>query len=143
VSIAAAPGRQVEMRFRLQLEDGTEVEATAEGETFVFEMGDGTLDAGLEARLEGLTPGRKATFRLAPGEAFGDPDPAAVHPMARDEFPADMELAPGAVVGFTTPAGDEVAGTVMELLGQTVVMDFNHPLAGRALVFQVEILAVT
>lgn len=137
-----APGRRLTLHFRLALADGTEVESTTQGEPLTVVLGDGTLDPGLEARLCDLAPGARATFHLAPGDAFGDPDPGNVHPMARSEFPADMALVPGAVVGFTTPGGDELAGTVMELLGDTVVMDFNHPLAGRELMFEVELIAV-
>lgn len=141
MSAGVAPGRRVVLHLSLALRDGSEVESTFGGEPLDFELGDGTLDRGLEARLEGLAPGQHATFHLEPGEAFGDPDPAAVQPMPRGEFPADMDLAPGTVVGFTTPRGDELAGTVMEVTDNTVVMDFNHPLAGISLVLTVEVLS--
>ncbi len=62
--------------------------------------------------------------------------------MLRDEFPPEMGLEPGMVVGFTLPSGEEVAGTVLEVMEHEVTVDFSHPLAGRDLVWEVEILEV-
>ena len=62
--------------------------------------------------------------------------------MPRSEFPADMPLEPGLIVGFTTPSGEEVPGAIQEIKGDDVVVDFNHPLAGHEVIFDVEILEV-
>ena len=131
------------MHFTLSLADGTLVDSSQDGEPLSFALGDGTLDAGLEALLLGLHAGDRAQFNLAPGQAFGDPDPGNVHPMPRGEFPPEMALAEGAVVEFTTPGGEAVAGTVLAIGDDSITMDFSHPLAGRQLSFQVEIIAVT
>ncbi len=135
-------GARVGLRYRLTLADGTRVDESGEGEPLSFSVGDGTLEQGLEARLLGLRAGARATFYLAPGEAFGFADPEAVHRMPREDFPPDMVIAPGAVVSFAAPSGLEVAGTVVEVAEQEVKVDFSHPLAGRALVFEVEVLEV-
>ncbi len=139
---AIADASEVLMHFSLLLVDGTVVDSSREVEPLSFVLGDGTLEAGLEALLHGLHAGDRAQFNLAPGQAFGLPDPASVHQMSRAEFPADLSLQAGAVVEFTTPRGDSVPGTVIKLDGDSVTVDFNHPLAGRDLRFEVEILSV-
>jgi FKBP-type peptidyl-prolyl cis-trans isomerase SlpA len=62
--------------------------------------------------------------------------------LSRTEFPADMLLAPGQIIGFTGQNGEELAGAVLEVGQDQVKVDFNHPLAGREIVFDVHILAV-
>ncbi len=136
-------GARVVLRYRLTLADGTLVDESGEGEPLAYTVGDGTLEQGLEVRLLGLRAGARATFYLAPGEAFGFADPEAVHGMPRQDFPPDMAIAPGAVVSFAAPSGLQVAGTVLEVGEEEVRVDFSHPLAGRALVFEVEVVAVT
>jgi FKBP-type peptidyl-prolyl cis-trans isomerase SlpA len=132
----------VVLHYSLSLADGTPVDTTRGGDPLAFVVGDGTLDVGLEARLHGLAAGDRATLFLAAGEAFGVRDPTAVHVLPRAEFPPAMTLEPGTVVGFTAPSGLEVAGTVLSADEVGVRVDFSHPLAGRALVFEVEVLAV-
>ncbi len=135
-------GSEVLMHFTLALADGTVVDGSEQGGPLRFVAGDGTLETGLEELLYGMRAGDKACFNLAPGQAFGEPDPTNVHSMPRSEFPADMALQEGAVVEFTTPGGAAVPGTVLELAEDSVMVDFNHPLAGRQLTFEVEILEV-
>jgi FKBP-type peptidyl-prolyl cis-trans isomerase SlpA len=135
-------GARVVLRYRLSLADGTLVDASEEGDPLVLTVGDGTLEEGLEALLLGLGAGARATFHLAPGQAFGLPDPEAVHLLPRADFPEGMALEAGTVVAFTAPSGLEVAGTVLEAGEGGVRVDFSHPLAGRSLVFEVEVLEV-
>jgi FKBP-type peptidyl-prolyl cis-trans isomerase SlpA len=139
---AIARGSRILMHYRLHLADGTPVDASTPGEPLPFVLGDGSLDAGLEQFLLGMRAGERAVLLVRPGEAFGRRDPGNLHPIPRAEFPAGMALAEGTVVGFATPAGLEVPGTVVEPGPEAVLVDFNHPLAGRALRFEVEILAV-
>jgi FKBP-type peptidyl-prolyl cis-trans isomerase SlpA len=140
---AIAHGSTVRMHYTLALENGTVVDGTAEDEPLRFTMGDGTLVEGLELALFGLKAGDRQTLRLDPREAFGPRDATNVHALPRAEFPAEMPLEPGLIVGFTTPAGDEVPGTVLEVDEQEVLVDFNHPLAGHEITFDVHILEVT
>jgi FKBP-type peptidyl-prolyl cis-trans isomerase SlpA len=105
-------------------------------------MGAGDLEEGLEVALIGLQPGDRQTVKLSPDEAFGYPSPAAIYDVPRDDFPPDMELAPGVIVSFVTPAGDELPGTVKNVTEETVTVDFNHPLAGHEITYSVEIVDV-
>lgn len=138
---AIGPGSRVTLRYRLSLDDGSEVDASGD-EPLTFTIGDATLAPGLEEALFGLRPGSEEWIVLAPGEAFGLPEPDLLHRLPRADFPEEMSLEEGAVILFTTPSGEEIAGTVTALEEREVAVDFNHPLAGRALLFEVEILAV-
>ena len=136
------PQSRVVMHFSLTLEDGTIAESTFDSDPLEFVMGDGTLIGGLELALYGLKPGDRQRLTMQPQDAFGFPDPESVHVMPRSEFASDMELKPGLIIGFTTPSGEEVPGAVLEVRDDEVKVDFNHPLAGHELIFDVEILEV-
>jgi FKBP-type peptidyl-prolyl cis-trans isomerase SlpA len=132
----------IEIRFALSMANGTLVEQTEEGETLRFTLGDGTFLHKLEELLIGLEMGTTATFTLPPEQAFGHPDAANYQTLSRSDFPVDMPLQEGYVIGFQAPSGDEIPGKVERLEGETVVVDFNHPLAGQSVVFKATIVAI-
>jgi FKBP-type peptidyl-prolyl cis-trans isomerase SlpA len=132
----------VTLHLSLMLEDGTVAESTFDAEPLTFTMGDGTLVHGLELGLYGLRPGDSQRLTLYPEQAFGLRDPGKVHRLPRAEFGADIELEPGLIVGFETPEGEELPGAVLSLDADSVEVDFNHPLAGRNIIFDVEIIDV-
>jgi len=135
-------GSTVTLHLALTLEDGTVAESTFEDEPLTFTMGDGTLVHGLELALYGLRPGDTQRLALYPEQAFGPHDPERVHRLPRTGMPADIELTPGNLIVFDTPEGEEIAGTLLSLDQDTLEVDLNHPLAGRRLVFDVEIIDV-
>ena len=100
----------------------------------------------MEARLLGLAAGSEQSFSLAPGEAFGERDPALVHRVSRAvlaaEGDADGDYQPGDVVRFPAADGHSIAGVVRSVEADAVVFDFNHPLAGRPLTFDVKLIGV-
>ena len=95
----------------------------------------------LLAALE-VGSGEVQSFRIAPEQVFGYPDPANVHDLPRDDFPLEIPLEPGLVLSFAAPSGEEIPGTVLALDEARVQVDFNHPLAGHTLQFDVEVIAV-
>jgi len=137
-----SPGSTVTLHLSLTLEDGTVAESTFDDEPLTFTMGEGVLASGLELALYGLYPGDTQRIELAPEQTFGRRDPANIHRLARSVFPADMQIDPGVIVGFETPDGDEVGGAVLALDEESVEVDFNHPLAGHVISFDVEIIDV-
>ena len=142
VNYPISPESTVTLHLSLTLKDGTVAESTFDGEPLVFTMGDGSLVEGLELGLYGLRAGDRQRLELYPEQHFGLHDPAKVHQMPRSEFGVDITLEPGVIVGFDTPAGEELSGTVISLGEATVEVDFNHPLAGRTVTFDVEIIDV-
>ena len=135
-------GSTVNMHFALRLADGTVADSSFDEEPVSFVVGDGTLDKGLELALIGLKAGDQQKLTLMPGQAFGAREEAALQWVERDKFPPDIELEPGQIIGFSGQAGEDVAGAVIEIEPHRVRVDFNHPLAGREIEFEVEILSV-
>lgn len=135
-------GSRVSLHFSLRLADGMVAESSFDDEPLTFVLGDGSLDQALEYALLGLKPGDRQVLTLDPGQAFGSRDAEAIQWLATDQFPQGMQLDIGEVIGFSDPEGVEVAGIILEHDGQRVKVDFNHPLAGREIEFEVEILSV-
>ena len=135
-------GSTVTLHLSLVLEDGRVAESTFEGEPHTFTLGDGSLLRGLELALYGLRPGDTQRLVLHPEQAFGVRDPDRLHTMPRAAFADDIKLEPGLIIGFTDSGGEELPGTVLSFTDATVEVDFNHPLAGHAITFEVEIIDV-
>ncbi len=111
-------------------------------EPLLFEIGDGQLDPCLEKCVLEARLGELKTFLLISSEAFGDSLDDAFQVMQRSDFPTDMKLELDAAVEFNTPAGDAYVGCVDSIDGDAIRVDFNHPLAGADVSFQVKILDI-
>jgi FKBP-type peptidyl-prolyl cis-trans isomerase SlpA len=135
-------GSTVTLHLSLTLEDGTVAEETFSGEPHTFRMGDGSLVHGLELGLYGLKPGDTQRLRLDPEQAYGLRDPQQVHRLPRERFTDEIQPEPGLIIGFATPDGQEIPGAVLSVSDDSVEVDFNHPLAGHAITFDVEIIDV-
>ena len=136
-------GSSVLINYTLALENGTVVESTQGTDPLRLLLGDGTFIESLEAVLIGMKVGERQCLQLDPREAFGFPDETNVHMLTRDKFPEDMPLEKDLIVGFTTPSGEEIPGRIMEMPDDDlVIVDFNHPLAGHNVTFDVEVIAI-
>ena len=137
------PNCKVTLHFALRLADSGElVDSTFEKKPADLVIGDGNLPASFEATLIGLQAGDHQVRRIPPQDGFGQHNPSNVQKIARDQFDPSVELSEGLVVSFQDKANTELPGVVVEFNAQQVTVDFNHPLAGRELEFEVEILAV-
>lgn len=134
----------VELHFNLKLADGSIADSTrANGQPARLSMAEGMGCPGFERQLLGLTAGDKKTFTLPAGEALVLPDPDNYKTLARAQFPEQLSLEVGTIVEFEQPNGATLLATVRELDTDQVTVDFNHPLSGHDLTFEIEILAVT
>lgn len=132
---------QVTLHFALHLDDGNTVDSTFDKAPASFKVGDGNLLPGFENALFGLKAGDKRDLSVPPENAFGQPNPQNVQVMPRSQF-QDMELAEGLLVIFNDAANTELPGVVKAFDDQQVTVDFNHPLAGKTLRFEVQIIDV-
>jgi len=132
----------VTLHLSLTLEDGTVAEETFSGEPYTFRMGDGSLLHGLELGLYGLKPGDTQRLELTPEQTWGLRDPDNIQSLPRTQFTADTEPEPGLILGFATPDGTELPGAIVSVSDDSVEVDFNHPLAGHTITFDVEIIEV-
>ena len=135
-------GSQVTLHFALQLENGDVVDSTFDKTPASFAVGDGSLLPGFEKALFGLQAGEKGAFVIKPEDGFGAVNPNNRQQMPRDQFPEDIELVEGLMLSFADAQKAEMPGVVYEFDDKTVTIDFNHPLAGRDIVFEVEIINV-
>jgi FKBP-type peptidyl-prolyl cis-trans isomerase SlpA len=136
-----AEGARVTLHFQLCLADGREIDGTRDGAPATFVVGDGNLPEGFERALFGLEAGATERLEVPPEQGFGLSREENVLLMPVEKFDAGIDLEPGVVVAFSGPDGDR-PGVIRSLQGALVVVDFNHPLAGKCLILDVSILAV-
>ena len=137
------PNSAVTLHFEIQLKDGSIADSTHKmGKPAKLIIGDGSLSDNFESHLLGLASGDKRAVELSAEDAFGAPNPDNIHHLERSRFNNSDELEVGVIMGFAGPDGNEIPGIVTELVGDSVTVDFNHPLAGQDVIFDIEILAV-
>ncbi|HIE40541.1 MAG TPA: peptidylprolyl isomerase [Thiomicrorhabdus sp.] len=142
LTLVVKEGSEIDIEFQLSFLDGTMIEETPKGEVLHFSLGDGTFLPQLEEMLIGLEVGTTAKLTLSPERAFGHSDPSKIHWMDRKNFSDSMNLQEGFVIGFQTPSGEEVPGTIKSINEDQVEVDFNHPLADQTIVFETTIKAI-
>lgn len=133
----------VTLHFSLHLSSGEEVDSTFDKEPATFTIGDGNVLPGFEKVLLGLSVGDDMRTTVPAEEAFGAVNPANVQQLPRQAFTDEVTLSPGLVVSFADAAQHERPGVVMEWDDSTVTVDFNHPLAGKDIVFRAKIIEVS
>lgn len=139
--VRIGPNKEVTLHFALKLENGDVVDSTFDKQPATFKVGDGNLLPGFESALFGFKAGDKRTVQVLPEQGFGQPNPQNVQIMPRSQFQG-MELSDGLLVIFNDAANAEQPGVVKAFDDSQVTIDFNHPLAGKTLSFEVEIIAV-
>lgn len=128
----------------IKLADGSVADSTkVSGEPSWLIMGDGSFSQAFEANMLGAKIGETRSFELAAKDAFGDIQPDNIHFMEISEFPQDIKLEPGAIVAFQQPNGETLPGIIRQLEGGSVKVDFNHPLAGKNVIFEIEVKQIT
>ncbi len=134
---------EVVLHFDLKLEDGSAADSTrVYNKPAKMVMGDGSLTANFERCLLGLKKGDKKSVTLPPEDAFGMPNPDNIYFMDRTKFDATSELEVGMIMGFAQNDGNELPGLIRAIEGHSVTVDFNHPLSGQTVIFDVEIVDV-
>lgn len=139
----------VELVYQLKDEEGRVVEESGESDPMSYLHGYGEIPDGLERELDGVDVGTEMSVTLAPGEAFGDYDPEKLLPVPRDQFPADAEIVPGDSITITIADEDdpdaesgEVDTRVVEISPDAIVLDANHPYAGKRMTFDLRVVSV-
>lgn len=139
--IPIGPGTRVELNFSIKLENGERVDST-EGKAAVFEVGDGKLLPGFESALFGLKAGDSESTLIESERGFGLRSDDNIQILSRSRFPVNTELSEGLMFSFADPQSAELPGLISKIEGENITVDFNHPLAGRNLLFEVDIIKV-
>lgn len=134
-------GRVVSVHYTLRDEGGAMIESSDGREPLAYLHGYGQLIPGLEKALDGSSAGERKAVTVPPRDAYGDKDENAVIRASKDDFPTGLELAPGVEVQADTPDGP-ITFMVLAIEGNEAVLDANHPLAGKTLTFDVEVIDV-
>lgn len=133
-------GTSVTLHFSLALENGHIVDSNFEGNPATFSVGDGNLLPGFESSLLGLEVGDEREFIISPENAFGQHNAQNVQSVDRGNFDeSDLEI--GSILSFQNGDG-ELPGVIIALEENLVMVDFNHPLSGKNIVFQVKIVEI-
>lgn len=120
--------------------DGEVVDSTEGDEPLQFLQGHQNIIPGLERELAGMKVGDSKQVVVPAGEAYGEVDPDNVVDVPRSEFPAEIPLEPGTELEVKNADGEVLSATIAEVSGDTVKLDFNHPLAGKQLTFDVSVV---
>ncbi len=137
------PESKLTLHFEIRLQDGSIVDSNFEKSPVEMTLGDGNMLPGFEKHLLGMEVGNREIYQVNPEDAFGQPNSQNVQRFKRTDFGMDMVLEPGLVISFADAANGELPGVVKELDGDFVSVDFNHPLAGKTLIFEVEVLSIS
>ncbi len=131
------------LNYSIAMTNGTIIESSfEEDQPLQITMGNHELPEGMELALIGLRENEEQTLTLTPEQCFGERNEDNIHFMSASEFPEDMPPEPGLTFSFSTEDGEDIPGTVRATKDDQVEVDFNHPLAGHALIFRVEILGI-
>ena len=136
-------GLYVSVDYTGTLENG-EVFDSSEGRApLETQMGSGELISGFEKALMGMALNEKKTFTLEPDDAYGVRDDKLKHVFERSEMPAEMTPEVGQVIGLVAPDGRQFQAQIVEVSDEKVTVDMNHPLAGKSLTFQIEVVGIS
>jgi FKBP-type peptidyl-prolyl cis-trans isomerase SlyD len=138
-NLTVADGMVVSLDYTLRLDDGQVIDSSEGDEALQFLQGQGQIIPGLEQALYGMTVGEEKEVEVAPADGYGESDPDAYQMVPNDVFPADLELNEGLGLRMRNEAGEPVEAYVADIRPEGVLLDFNHPLAGKTLFFQVKI----
>lgn len=135
-------GKEITLAYTLSV-DGTLLE-TADAKTpFVYIHGKNQIVPGLEKNLTGLGIGDRKTVKVPPEEGYGPKDPKALQEVLKENLPPDVSPTVGTFLEARNREGDERLVKIVEVKEKSVVIDFNHPLAGKELEFQIEVLKIS
>ena len=139
----------VELSYQLKDEDGKVMEQADEDGPMSYLHGYGEIPSALEQRLDGVEVGCAMAVTLAPDEAFGEFDPDKILAVPRDQFPEDAEIVPGDTITVSVADDDdpeadtgEMDTRVLEISPEAIVLDANHPYAGKRVTFDLRVLSV-
>lgn len=135
-------GNLITLHYRVATEDDADVVSTFAATPATLQLGSGELVPTLEHCLIGMGVGERRVFLLEAGEAFGQRNPELTRRVTRSALPADARPELHGLIEFAAPGGGKFAGIVRELDSEALLIDFNHPLAGMPVRFEVEVIGI-
>ncbi|WP_425403804.1 FKBP-type peptidyl-prolyl cis-trans isomerase [Hwanghaeella sp.] len=138
----AKTGDTLHLHYKGTLDDGTVFDSSEGRDPITFELGAGQIIPGLEAGVDGMEVGEKRTVRVEAAEAYGEHDPTQMQAVPLENVPDHIPTEPGTQLQMQTQDGQAVTVMVADKTEDELILDANHPLAGKALIFDVELVAI-
>lgn len=138
----AKKGDTVTVRYTGTLEDGSTFDTSTDQGPLEFIIGEGQVIPGVELAVVGMSPGESKTTTISAEQAYGPRHEEMVQVVARTQFPPQLELCVGQILQGRVPDGSPFVVTVIDLSPSTVTLDANHPLAGKSLTVEIELLEI-
>mgnify|MGYP000064759102 FL=1 len=135
-------GDTVQIHYTGTLQDGTTFDSSEGRDPLEFVVGSGQIIPGLDSAMPGMEVGDKKVVKIGSAEAYGDVNPEMRQAVPREGIPADIPLEIGTQLQMQTPEGQALPVTVVEVDETTVTLDANHPLAGKDLQFDIELVKI-
>jgi len=135
-------GKKIKLDYTLTV-NKEQVETSVGKEPLEFVFGDHSVIPGMEKGIAGMKVGEEKTLTIGPKDAYGEVDPKAYKEFPKSSMPAGSVPKVGMVLEAQAPDGENFSATIFQIKGDKVVLDFNHPLAGKELTFKVKILNIT
>lgn len=132
----------VKIHYVGKFEDGTVFESSYGGDPLEFTVGSGEIIPGIDEGIIGMTVGERRNITVPPEKGYGLHNQRLVVEIPRDQLPLSLNPQVGQVIGAETPAGEQMLVTITEVTPDRITIDANHPLAGKTLQFEVELVAV-
>jgi len=138
----AASGDRVKIHYTGKLEDGTEFDSSSGRDPLEFELGSGQVIAGFDKAVEGMAIGESKSVTILPEDAYGPRHDQMVQDVPKSALPSDLTPTEGMALQTRDQQGKTVRLTVTAVNEETITVDANHPLAGKALTFDIELVAI-
>ncbi len=142
MSETVQPDSYIALHYRVANSDDIELVSTFGTGPATLQLGTGELAPMLERCIIGISPGQRHVFLLDSDQAFGAHNPQLVQRIGVADLPSGASPELHGLIEFSSPAGDKFTGIVRELDAEAVLVDFNHPLAGKSIRFEVEVLGI-
>ncbi|MBI5781073.1 MAG: peptidylprolyl isomerase [Rhodocyclales bacterium] len=139
---AAKAGDTVQVHYTGKLDDGSVFDSSTGRDPLEFTVGAGQVIPGFEQAVEGMAVGQTKTVTIPAAEAYGDRVTEAVLQVPREQLPPDLEPEVGQQLVMQSREGRQIPIVVVEVTEDSITIDANHPLAGRDLTFEIELVAV-
>jgi peptidylprolyl isomerase len=138
----AKKGDNVKVHYKGTLTTGEKFDSSEGREPLAFTVGAGQMIKGFDDAIPGMAVGEKKTINIAPSDAYGEKNKEAIVEFPKANIPAEMKLEPGMKLQLQNQAGQPIPVVVTEVKDEVVVLDANHELAGKELIFDIELVEI-
>jgi peptidylprolyl isomerase len=139
----AKNGDNVKVHYKGKLTTGEPFDSSEGREPLAFTVGAGQMIKGFDEAIPGMVVGEKKTINIAPENAYGAKNAEAIVEFPKSNIPADMKLEPGMKLQLTNQNGQPIPVTVTEIRDDVIILDANHELAGKELIFDIELVEIS